>query len=165
VLVAAPAAVARTDVHQLVGPEQQQPAVVVGLGVAHEQHLAGGARVGHILAPAVVLDHALVAVLVGVVDVEQPALRVVGRERHRQQPLLAARRDQLADVQERLAQRLAAADHLDLPGLLDNEEPARVAGRRGDVDRRVERPDFLQADPGGLRLGRAVGRAAAAGER
>ena len=61
----------------------------------------GRAGVGAVGARALVLDDALVAVRAGEVDVEAPARGVVGRERHREQALLAARGRPGGDVQER----------------------------------------------------------------
>jgi hypothetical protein len=52
--------------------------------------------------------------------------------------------------------------HVDhLPALLDDEDPVRVTRRRGDVERRVEAPDLLQAGAagGGDGLGLGVGAA------
>ena len=161
VLVVAAPAVAGADVHQLVGAEDHQAAVVVGLGVVHAQHEPGAVGVGAIVAGAVVLPDRLRAALLGVVDVEQPRLRVVGREGHREQALLAAGRDLRADVEERLGQRLAAADDDDLPRLLDDEEPPLVAGRRGEVERRLEVADLDQAHAAAGRRA-ALGRGGAA---
>ena len=44
-----------------------------------------------------------------------------------------------------MAERLAAAHDHDPPALLDDEDPALVAGRRGDVERAVEVADLDQA--------------------
>ena len=154
------AAVADPDVEVVVRPEQQQAAVVVGLGVGDLHQLARRARVGDVLGPSLVLDDRLVAVGVGVEDVEEPAGGVVGRERDRQQPLLGAGRDLVGHVEERRAERLAVLDDADLPALLDHEQPAVVLRRRGHVDGRVERADLLQAHRA---LGLLEGGPAAAG--
>ena len=154
----APAAVAGADVEVPVGTEQQQPAVVVALVVGHPQHDPGRAGVGAVGARAPVLDHALVARVVGEVDVEAAGVGVVGREGDRQQALLAAGGDLAADVEER-ALAPAADDH-DAPGLLDHEHAPAVGGRRGHVDRGLEAPDRLQARAaagGGGRGGRRGG--------
>jgi hypothetical protein len=163
VLVVAASAVPRADVHQLVGPEDHEPAVVVGLGVVHPDDEARAVGVGAAVTGAVVLPDALGAAVLGVVDVEEPRLRVVRSEGHREQALLAARRDLRADVEERLRQLLAALDDLDPPGLLDDEDPALVARRRRHVERSVEVADLHEAHPaagGRATLGRAGGRAA-----
>ena len=79
-----------------------------------------------LLARALVLGDDDVAAVVGVVDVEQPVLRVVGREGDRQQPALAAVGDPVADVEERLAAVLRPFfDEPDRPGLLDHEDAGR----------------------------------------
>ena len=147
VLVVAAAPVAGADVHQLVGPEDHEAAVVVGLGVGHAQHEARAVRVGAV-SPARWYSQMLsVPLLLGVVDVEEPRLRVVGGEGHREQALLAAGRDLRADVEERLGEGLAALHDHDPPGLLDDEDPALVAGRRGDVERGLEVADLDEAHP------------------
>src|SRR4051794_41878053 len=76
-------------------------------------------------------------------------------ERDREQALLAARLDQAADVEERLSAQLAVDEHADHARLLDDVELARLAARRGYVDRRVE--------AAGERLQRQRGRAALTG--
>ena len=141
----APAAVAGADVEMPVGPEQQQPAVVVALVVGHPQHQPRRAGVGALGGRALVLDHALVARAVGEVDVEAPRARVVGGEGEREQPLLAARRHLRADVEERRAAQAPADQHAHAAGLLDDEQAPAVAGRGGHEHRRAEAPDPLQA--------------------
>ena len=56
-------------------------------------------------------------------------------EREPEQPLLAARRHEVADVEEGRAAPLAALEHLDRAALLDDVEPPGLALRAGDVDR------------------------------
>ena len=159
VLVAAAAAVAEADVEQVVGAEEQQAAVVVGLGLLLGEQLARRARVRPVLARAAVLDDPRVALQVGVVDVEAPAGGVVGREGHRQQAALAARRRSCARVEERLRELAAAAHDADAPALLDDEHAPGVAGRRGHVERAVEAPEPDEADaaPDGRPRGRGRG--------
>ncbi len=152
----AAAAVARADVEVPAGAEQQQPAVVVGLAVGHREHEPGGAGVGAVRARPPVLDDALVAVAVGEVDVEAPAGGVVGRERHRQQALLAARGDLRGDVQERRAELAAVADDHDPAALLDHELDA--CGRRAGRSRTPARRSCRSA-----RAARPCAPAAAAG--
>ena len=134
VLVAAAAAVAGADVEQVVGAEEQQAAVVVGLAgrpcARTSRAVAASARSA--LARAV-LDDALSPVAAGEVDVEAPRSRVVGREGDRQQALLAAGRDLARDVEERLRELRPSRDDADPPGLLDDAARAVVAGRRGGV--------------------------------
>src|SRR4051794_18642388 len=144
--VAAAPAVARADVEQAVGTEEQEAAVVVRLGVVHLEDEPRRRRVGRATAAAPVLDHALVLVAVGVVDVEQPAAGVVGRECHGQQALLPARGDQRADVEERAGHRAPVAHHADRAGLLDDEQPVRVARGRREEDGGVEAADAREPD-------------------
>ena len=156
VLVVGAAAVAGADVHELVGTEGEQAAVVVGLHAVVAQDEPRAAGVGAVGAGlrAAVLDDALRAALVGVVDVEAARLGVVGRERDRQQALLAAADHLAAHVEERARQPLAGAHDADRAALLDDEDAARVAGRRGDVQRRVEAADVDELHAvGGRRLG------------
>ena len=144
--VAAGAAVARSDVQQAVRPEQQQAAVVVRVWVRHRQHGPPRRLVGAVRAPARApeLLHLLVAAAVGEVDVEAPAGRVVRRERHREQALLAPRGDLGRKVQERAADPFAAEQQHDPPALLHDEHPPPVAGRRGHVDGVAEGADALE---------------------
>src|SRR4029079_8896768 len=138
VRVAAGASVARARIEPAVRAELQLPAVVVGkLAVAHPQQRL--ARVGQ--ADAAVraeLVHAHVAAEVVEVDEEAVVLRVVGVERHREQPLLAAEGDAVADVEERLGLQLAVDEHADHAGLLDDVELRRLAARLRDVHGVVE---------------------------
>ena len=126
--------------------------------------------VGVVGVAAPVLDDPLVAGVVGEVDVEAAAVGVVGRERDREQPLLAARGHLVADVEEGRVELAAVAHDHHAAALLDDELARAVAGRRRDVDRRVERADPLEphAARGARRTGAsgaalAVGVAAGAG--
>ena len=154
VLVARAAAVTGADVEVHVGPEQQQPAVVIALGVRHAQDEARRAAVGAGGARALVLDDALVAGPVGEVDVEAARARVVGREGDRQEALLAPGLHLAADVEERAL--AATADDHDPPGLLDHEHALAVLRRRGHVDgggEAPDRPELGAAAGGRLRRG------------
>ena len=79
----------------------------------------------------------LVAGLVREVDVELAVRGEVGRERDREQALLAAGGDEAAQVGVGLGRHLAVAHGADRACLLDDEQPL-VAGRRGHVDRRAQ---------------------------
>ena len=131
---------------------------MVGLGLRLEEDLARACRVRAVGGRAAVLDDPRVAAGVGVVDVEAAAARVVGREGHREQALLAARDDLVADVEERGGELAPAAHHADRATLLDDEDPPPVAGRGGHVQRVVEAPDRDEPQPPGAALGRPCGR-------
>ena len=91
--------------------------------------------VGTVALDALVLDDSLIALRVGVVDVEALAARVVGREGHREQALLAAGLHQRADVQERRARaacRRARSRGCGRPA----RRRRRAAGRRAARSRR-----------------------------
>src|SRR5829696_7255217 len=158
--VAAAAAVAGADIEVPAGAEQQQPAVVVGLVVGHLEDQPGRAGVGPVGARTPVLDDALIAVGVRVVDVEQPAGGVLRGERHRQQALLPARGHPRGDVEERRVALAPLADDHDPAALLDDELNAPVARRGGDEDGLLEAPDADEPDASGggaRRRGRGLG--------
>jgi hypothetical protein len=67
-------------------------------------------------------------------DMEDAARGVVGSERHREEPLLELVLH-VRNYQERVSQSHVVADQVDLPALLDDEDPARVVRRRGHVGR------------------------------
>jgi hypothetical protein len=141
--IACAAAVTRPHVEHPVGAELELAAVVVRLtGVRNRDHGAarariGDVRVGRVPQELVDLDRPDRVSGPGVVDVETPTRRVVGCERHRQEPALASgqhsrhrdERCRLDDVVE---------DEHDLPALLDDEETCFVSGRRGQVHGRRE---------------------------
>ncbi len=129
--------------------EEQQATVVVGGEVVDLQQLLGALGVGHgrVAGRPPVSDRPRVALGVGVVDVEGARVGVLGVEGDREQPLLAAAGDQVAQVEEDA--RLAAVDRdpLDPAALLDHVEVVGVAARRlGDVDRLVEVADSVERD-------------------
>ncbi len=145
--VVASAAVAGRDVQVAVGAEVQVAAVVVVaqavLDLQDERALRrrdvgiGGA------VPQVDPD---VSARVGRVGVEAARRRVVRRERHREQPALAAGRELAArDREEGRGERDAVSDDADRAPALDDEQARGVAGRCGEVDRRGEGADRLQA--------------------
>src|SRR5205823_2333128 len=112
--VAAGAAVAHADPELAVGPELELAAVVVRVGLRDEQKLPRRAR-DRASPVGAVLDDARVAVPVGVVDVEEPVLRVAGVEGDREKPLLPAAQDEAPDVEERLGPYPAALEDDDPP--------------------------------------------------
>jgi hypothetical protein len=134
----------------VVGTEEEQAAVVVRVGLVDREHLAGAVDVGRgrIVTGAPVLDHPGVSLGVGVVDVEAPGGRVVGREGDREQPLLAAARDQVGEVDEGVRIAAVEADPLDATAVLDDVEVLIIPGLGlGHVERAVEGPDRRELDP------------------
>ena len=108
---------------------------------------AGAGRHVRARARAAQLVDAQVAVRARVEDVEEPALGVVGGERHREQAALAlVEVDDVTHVEERAAQPAAALAHLDEPVLRDDELARAVAPGRGDVRGVAERPDLREPE-------------------
>jgi hypothetical protein len=96
------------------------------------------------------LDPDVALALVGrVVDVEEPARRVVGREGEPEQARLGAGTDLAGQVQEGRVLHLAVDDDPNHPLVLDDEQPVGVCGRGRHVGRRRERPDLGELDVGG----------------
>jgi hypothetical protein len=117
------AAVARGDVQRAVGANGELPAVVVALAMRDGQrrHPCRQRAIGiGGIAPAL-LDAQRPVACVRVEDPEAPARRVVGRERHGEQPALALDARRAADVEERLRQRRAAAHDAHPSAPLDHE--------------------------------------------
>src|SRR4051812_20382649 len=86
--------------------------------------------------------------VIGVGDVEEPGAGVLGRERERGHPRLAARTvrlDEVADVQERAVQQAIVRDHPDRAALLCDVEIGAGARRLGQVDGVLEFGDALRA--------------------
>ena len=135
--VASAPAVAVAPVEAAVGAELQLAAVVVRREVLDEDELLRGGRErgGPVRA---VLDDPRVAVRVGVVDVEPVGLRIGGVECDGEQSLLPSAAHRRPDVEERRRADTPVREHEDPAGLLDDVEPARLAGSRGGVDRRAE---------------------------
>ncbi len=132
--VATTTAVAQAPVEPAVGAELEMAAVVVVVGLVDRQPRVGAAGVGQVGVGAhVVADEARIAGLVGEVDVEAAARRVVRREGQSEQPLLRIDRHASAQVQERAPVGAVAVEDPDAAFLLDDEQ-ARVAGRRDQAD-------------------------------
>ena len=74
-------------------------------------------------------------------DVEEPVLRVVGMEGDAEEPFLARVVAERGHVEERrhLRRRVDVREDLDLPGLLDDEEPVGAVGWVRDLHGRAER--------------------------
>ena len=154
------AAVPGGQVEHPVPAEQELAAVVVlGLVVLDRQDRAARGQVAAVGAggAATELVELKVVRLVGVVGEHAAAGRVVGREREREQALLAVGgRDQRAQVEE--VAHLGAGAQLDDAGLLDDEEPVGLACRRGHGERLIEAAD-ASGDEVGAVLGEPVDRA------
>src|SRR5690606_25195018 len=138
------------------GPEEHQPAVVVGVRLldVEDRLRRGGVRAVRVGRAHRVSFDARVAGAVGVVHEEVPVGRVVRVECDAEQPALAAARHLGHDVQERRRQELAVLNDPDAPGLLDDEQP-RVTRRRGEVNGVGEAGGDLD-EPDGLRFAVAV---------
>src|SRR4029077_12774703 len=80
-------------------------------------------------------------------DVEAPILRVAGVEGDREQPLLAAVLDEVADVEERTVERVAVADNPDPARLLDDEQQLVRARRCRDMHGGLESAHLCEAQP------------------
>src|SRR3954452_7979042 len=155
--VAAQATVTGAGVEAPVGAELKLTAVVVRVrAVLDADELPARRAIRSVDARAPELLDVDVAVVAREVDVEEPALRVVRRERHRQQSALAACEHVGAEVQERPRELASVAHDPDRPGLLHDEEPPRVAGRRRQVGRRVEAADPPEVEPGDRQASRCV---------
>ena len=77
-------------------------------------------------------------------------------ERNREEPLLAAAEHDRPDVEKRRAPNVAGFEHDDPSGLLDDVQPARLAGCRGGVDGRLEVCDADDSQGMRARRGRAA---------
>src|SRR5688572_25269451 len=104
------------------------PAVVVRVRLRHRQELlsAGGERSPR--ADLVPVDDRRRGAGRRVVDVDGARPRVVLRKREPEEPLLAARDDARADVEERSGPDRALLDNADRALLLDDVEALRLAG-------------------------------------
>ena len=153
--------VADADVEVAVGPELQLAAVVVGGGVGDAQHgvMPGVGDVG--ARRRVELPHHERAVQLCREGVDEPGHGVVGRERDGEQPALTAVADLVGDVDERRREDDAVLDDAHGALALDHEDAARVARRRGRVERRGERPERGQRDVRHVGVGAFRGRARA----
>ena len=145
--IAARTAVAEPDPQLPVGAELEVAPVVVGIRLLDAEDLLRAARQGAAVRGAVAHDPRRAVALGGVVDVERPVARVARREREPEEPLLAAGDDERADVEERCRTHAPPLDDTNAPGLLDDVQAARLAGRLDDVDRPREPSD----DDGELR--------------
>src|SRR5688572_24834738 len=136
--IAAGPAVAHADVQKAVAVELELPPVVIRVGLPDEQELAGG-RLHAASAAGAELDDPRVPAAVGVVHVEAVVARIRGMERDREQPLLSAADDPVADVEERPS-KPAVDEVANAPDLLDRVEAPGLGRRRGDRRQRREAP-------------------------
>ena len=98
---------------------------------------------------ALELDHLVVSLRVGEVDVEAAILLVPGMEGRGQHSLLTGVQHPRADVQERLRLRHAVAQHYHPAALLDDEEklPVLLPRRVDDMGGLGEAPDLGSRKP------------------
>jgi hypothetical protein len=165
------AAVAVSDrrVEVAVGAELEHPAVVVlpRLHDRQEDPLRVPVRLVRVGGVAAELGDADIAVSGArvVEGVEEPARRVVGRERDREETRLARQLHVLANVEERCRQHVAVANDAHGPRLLHDEEPLGVTSRRGHEHRPLEPADARERDDVGGVDGRRRGRRRRCGPR
>ena len=102
--IAARTAVAQAEPEPAVGREGELAAIVVRIRLfLREEHAGGGLVHAASILPRPVLDHARVALDVGVVDVEERVGLVARMEREPEETLLAPRHHLVGDVEEALA--------------------------------------------------------------
>ena len=138
----------------------------MALSVAREldrQHLSAAGRVGCVAVGAelvevpvarLVLTLGIRVIDAAVRDVEEMVRRVVGREGHREQAVIAARIqivDERLDVEE--GGGVPALGELDPPRLLDHEQAVGITRIRGHVGRPVEAPHLLERQRARARRG------------
>lgn len=135
--------VAGGDVEIAIGAELKlAPIVIAEHRVLDPQHRSAGRRIDALIGGAKLVDDQISVLGLGVEDVEQAGLRVVGRKRRGQQPRLTARTNQRLDVEVGRGRTRGAS--LDLAGGLDDEDRVGVVGVGGNVVRGGERPDRLE---------------------
>ena len=137
--VALAAAVTQADVQHSIRAEQDLAAVVVGERLLHgEKHrLAGGVR--QVRIPGRDPEHRDHRVPADVCIVNhEPAIRGVRRvEREAEEPLFAAGRDPVGQVQERRRQQRPILHDPEAAPFLHDEQPG-VAGRRRQIQRKAQ---------------------------
>ena len=151
------AAVAGRDIEVAVGTEAEPAGLVVGGGGLVDGDDRRDARgVGDVRIRRDVIAADLgVARRIDQIDVEKAVAGEVGIEGEAEQAALAGGRDLAGHVEERRCQNLSGGEieDFDLPGLLDDEQAAGVAGRRGREKRLAQtRRDPGRNDCGGLAL-------------
>ena len=134
------AAVADCDIEIPVGTELHHAAVVVGRRLHEGKQHPPRRPIDEIVVGdrSSVLDDADVAVAVVEIRVQEPADRIVGSKRDREQPLFALRPDDAAQVEERIRPQSSVLDQGDEAVLLDDEQPGPVPRWSYDVGRRPE---------------------------
>jgi hypothetical protein len=134
--VAAGARVAGPRVEAPVRAKHELAPVVVRVRVVEEQQLPHAPD--RLLTVRAVLDDPRVAPVVGVLDVEEPVLRVARVERKPEQALLAARGDLAVDVEERPCAHAPVLEDDDLAVLEHDVDATPLATRSDHLKRGVE---------------------------
>ena len=133
-------------------PEPSGIVVAVGGGPDVEHQLAGSVR--HVrIGRHLVAEHFVLGAGRGAIDVEQPVAGIVRIEGKAEQPALARGVDRDGEKGRGEDRPDIQVEDLDRAGLLDDEQPAGVAGRRRDVERQVESARDPRRRDGGGRIG------------
>ena len=153
--VAAAAPIPQPNIQSAVGPKDNQPTVVIGVGLVAQQDAFFAARVGQIgvsghtktchhrvkpIVDALVASFGLHQIFVAMVVVDQKiaCVGVLWRKGDAQQPSFAVAADPIGDVEKRLFAYAASLNNFDPPSLLDHKESPRPIPRMGEVNRLVE---------------------------
>ena len=143
------AAVAVRVVEIAVGTEAEPAGLVVGgSGLIDGEDRRDARGVGDVrICRDVIAADLRIARRVDQIDIEKAVAGVVGIEREAEQAALAVDRDLAGHIEEGRCGHLSGGEieDFDLPGLLDQEQAAGVAGRRGR-EQRLAQP---RRDPGG----------------
>src|SRR5687768_7814882 len=148
-----PAAIAERDVQEIVVAESESAAVVIELRLVFLENHAlrcgigyiGIARHAELRDPrrAVVTGWSAWTERSGIVNEEAAVLLVLRVERQSEQPAFVKARHEgnhpRPDIEERCGEQHAiAGNNPNLPGLIDDEQPARLVISRNDLNRRCE---------------------------
>src|SRR5512143_1743607 len=130
-------AVSKSGIEIPIGSEGQDPAIVIGKWIIDTDQGLLGARVRliSIRRDVKTRDH-VVLVIVGVVDEEEPVLRILRMEGQAEQALfVAVAVDAICDVQEWSRLYLGALENADTSHLFDDEHPSRAVIGKLDIYR------------------------------
>ena len=135
------AAVTGRNVKIAIGAELERAPVVIGERLRKEQQLHGRCGIGAIRvrrAHVIARDDRCAIAASRVIDEEESVVAKVRMKRKSEQPLLAAKLDEGAEVKQRRGDKLAVLGDTNASGLLDDEQPSGPVARVRDVDRTLE---------------------------